>query len=155
MIRFLFGNLLIGIMLIFWNWPTRLAGKLALDRNLALILLLCIVPLLSTWITASVVNRLSPRKIFLPGRPFSLSPFLRGSAAGAFCFLLAVACVTYLLPKARWLSEGLMIAACSTIATSLVILCSPRSRPGLCRRCDYDLRFSLAHGRCPECGTTI
>lgn len=155
MSRFLFGNLIIGIGLVYWNWPSRFVGPYAVDRTFRLILWFCVVPFLSTWFTAVLVNHFSPRKLFLPGKHGVMLPIFRGSATGLLCMLLAIPAVVYLLPQVRWMKEIVVMTTCSTISTLIVILLSPKSRPGVCRRCDYDIRASLSQGRCPECGSTI
>ncbi len=152
MIRFLLGCLSIGIALMCWNWSSGFSGKLALDRGMTLALWFCVTPTLSTWIVAAIIHRISPRKIFLPGRRQWIAPLLRGVAAGLLGLVIAVFGVAYLDKR---FSEVTIMAASSALGALPIVLLSARSKPGLCRRCDYDLRTSLPFGRCPECGIAI
>jgi hypothetical protein len=59
------------------------------------------------------------------------------------------------LPWQNPISASLFGAPLTLVFTALILnRLMPRiyDRPGLCRRCGYDIRASFEMGRCPECG---
>lgn len=53
------------------------------------------------------------------------------------------------------IADLLLVCAAVTIFTPSIVWLMPVRRPGLCLKCRYDIRASLAYERCPECGTPI
>jgi hypothetical protein len=52
--------------------------------------------------------------------------------------------------------DGLILAAFAALSAWLAVwLLGGRLKPGLCRKCGYDISASLGFGRCPECGCVL
>jgi hypothetical protein len=55
----------------------------------------------------------------------------------------------------RFVNDSLTMFSSGALGTILSLLFCARVKPGLCARCQYDIRSSLEFGRCPECGLAI
>jgi len=147
---YLYGFALIAGGVTAYNWPKGGEGwNNGVDHHLWLVFILLMVPLLAAWFGATLMDRWRPRKIFRDelrrgGRAFAL-----GLIGGILTFASVGFGVHYL----RGIPDEAAMAACALVCTVLTLLFTARVRdPGLCVRCDYDLRGSIHMGRCPECG---
>lgn len=154
MIRFLTSFAVAGLALFAWNWtrPTGFVGNLAVERTWRLATLFVFAPLLSAWFTIGIAKYFRPSTLFDAKSPPSMAQLVRGFLAGLLSMALAV-CATALFDS--YVSD-MAIMILSSICGTLAATCfSSKFRPGHCARCDYDLRTSIAFGRCPECGLAI
>ena len=116
-----------------------------------LALLLCGVPTLAAWAAASLIHRTSPRKAF-DGEVGSRR-VLPGVVSAVVALIVAAGSVV--LADGR-VHDAMILGLSSAVATTIVVLLFCRRRvPGRCVQCGYDIRGSLAFGRCPECGTSF
>lgn len=95
---------------------------------------------------------------YVAARSLLLNPTLPGDAAELLLLENAKDGFTLRWPEALF-ATLLWIAICGALAYALEYLrkkLRARHQPGnTCVRCGYDLRGSLAEGRCPECGRKI
>lgn len=153
-------------------WTHGRFGVLRSSDWLALILLLLATPMLSAILAVALVHGRRPRRWLQPGLPGRKRAFALGLSAGLLALLLAsVALFANDLyvesePWAQqsWLEryydrprapEVAILAIATFLAALLTLWLMPRPRPGRCRQCGYDIRYSLASARCPECGAPL
>lgn len=138
-------------------WPTVSSDGPVwnLKESLRLPLVIVAVPTLAALATATLIHRWRPRKLFDPAANRPIAAFVLGATAAAIS--LVVLPLAIALGKLDdLLGDAPLMALCSAWASLIVLLAlTCRRRPGLCLACDYDIRGSLAAGRCPECGTAI
>ncbi len=149
MASYLGGFLVPGIALFFMNvsWQTQ-SGFIQ-----AAFYAYVVMPMLSAWVVANVLHRLRNRRTFLSEHSSPFALFIRGlgAALGVFALWGVIAIVT---------SQDLRLDILTAALTVPCVWLSLRERAtgfeGLrCKHCRYDLRGSLAAGRCPECGTSF
>lgn len=118
----------------------------------AAILTLGLVPMLSTWAAAETIRLLRKPKL-LTSHSHPLKRLLLGLTIGLTASATGALLVVLLEPNGGGLA-WLLMAASALISTSILLWFTRRTRPGHCRRCDYDLAgvTIAAHGKCPECG---
>jgi len=152
MIRFLLSFAVVGTGLLVWNLPSGHGRQLLIDGSPRLMTLFIFVPLLSAWITLGAALYVRPTRLFNTKAPPKLVQVFLGFSSGLVSMILAV-CGTVLLD--RTLGDIPIMILSSIIGTSVIVRLSRTIRPGHCARCDYDLRSSIAFGRCPECGLAL
>ena len=148
--KFLFGYLLTCLSIFAWNYPSHFPGSLSWGRLANLFVLIVLAPSCVTALALILKNYRHPRQLLMPGRRGWFSTMLFASVTAIIGLSLSAVVATL---TERYVSEFVMIPACCLLTSALALSILPRVRPGLCRQCDYDLRESLAFGRCPECGT--
>ncbi len=122
-----------------------------------LLVAMVVVPVLAAWAAAELVNLASPRRVFDPRRGIRVSRLLLGVVAGGLSAVAGAA----LLPLAdRFVPDALVFGGASALMAGAIVLTCPRTRPGHCIHCGYDLRQSPSPGqpgagRCAECGADI
>lgn len=151
---FLAGFLALLAITSMWSWIAGFNGRSwwtwTFPANITLVI--CGIPTVTAYATIMVFESRRRRLIF--------ETAARRRAVGAFCGVLAAAMTILLSALAMaWLSftisDVLILAVSSALATALVLAFCRKRRPGRCVRCDYDISHSLDFGRCPECGTVI
>ncbi len=80
--------------------------------------------------------------------------FGRDSSAAAPSSVERIASLSGAVPTDQ-IADLLLVCVAVTICTVSMVWLMPTRRPGLCVKCRYDIRASLAYERCPECGTPI
>jgi hypothetical protein len=53
------------------------------------------------------------------------------------------------------MADGLLVAGSFGLGAWVLLMLMRRVQPGYCRACGFDVRGSLASGRCPECGRSF
>ena len=119
-------------------------------RTLTLSLLF--LPVLITWLSAELLNVISPRKMFRSRTSSVPARLLTGLAAGALGIGISVFTLTLLVEYA---DDAVLIGASAACGTTLVLLPLRKVRPGGCRHCDYDLSGNAGSSLCPECGADV
>lgn len=132
------------------GWYTGRFGVLRPSEVVMLIILLVVIPAATIWVTANFVELIRRAPVVR----CSDRPRIR-LLAGIVTGLLSLAGVMNVLADFPSLPDGVVVAACTLLSSTIVLFILPRQRPGRCRGCGYDIRGSLCVGRCPECGMTL
>lgn len=113
-----------------------------------------VIPVAAAWLAAEIIRAARAPRALNTAHSWSLARFTRGLVAGVLGVAASLAVLVYL---DRELNDALVAGGGSAIASTLVLLCSRRPRPGACHGCGYDLRGLTAHARgcCPECGAPV
>lgn len=119
-------------------------------RTLTLSLLF--LPVLITWLSAELLNVISPRKMFRNRKSSVPVRLFTGLAAGALAVGISVFALTLLVEYA---DDAVLIGASAACGTTLALLPLRKVRPGGCRHCDYDLSGNAGSSLCPECGADV
>jgi hypothetical protein len=152
MIHLLLGNLVVwaaglGIGVV-WGWEVA-ARRGEEAPGPAWVLM--VVPPLAAWAVAEAVNLLTPRRLFDRRAAAPVRRATLGVLTGVVGFVIAVAALP-LVEDA--LPDWATLTAASAVATAIPTLLLPRTRPGHCALCGYDLRGLPRMDQCPECGRT-
>lgn len=143
---YLAGFLSPAIALVAVNFSPSYAFPYLIESTHVLIL----VPLICATATASVCHHLRPRRLLDRHRRGWLRPLVSGAVSGCV-MLLAAGAIAYATPAK--LPADLLLGALTIPCVWLSLLeRTPKYSGFLCRTCRYDLRGSIAAGRCPECG---
>lgn len=114
--------------------------------------MLTLVPLVSHWLTADLIDRLRPRLFLRSGSQHLFNVFFRGVMAGAVSLLAAAALAPFLDPI---IHGALTVAACCITSSLLVVALAARAKVNHCASCNYDLVNTPRNAPCPECGRTF
>lgn len=152
MFWFLIGQLIVPLFLGIWNmnditgrlWTLGAAGQLVVS--------LAVCPLLSAILCIRWMQFLRPMRMFAPSGESATFQVTYGMVAGGLAILISLFSVA-LLDHA--LPDYAITSLSTSIACVIVLRATRPIRPGLCIRCEYDLRRSLDYGRCPECGLMV
>lgn len=153
-------------------WTHGRFGVLRPGDWLALVLLLLVTPVPAAILALALTHGRLPRRWLLPGAPGRKRAFILGLLAGLLALLVASVALhaNYLYVESEpwaprsWieryydrphLPEVAVLAVATFLAALLTLWPMPRPRPGRCRQCGYDIRYSLASARCPECGAPL
>jgi hypothetical protein len=118
----------------------------------ALALSLFCVPVLITWLSAELVNVISPRTVFHRGTRRTRSRLFAGLVAGGLGVGISVFSLTLLVEYA---DDTVLIGASAASGATLVLLPLRKVREGRCCQCDYDLSGNAGSSVCPECGRDV
>ncbi len=132
----------------FWDWEIAAkSGDLASGPSWSM----AIFPPLAAWVTAEVVNLLSPRRLF---DRRTIAPIRRASLGITSSVIGFILAVLFLPIVENNMPDWATLAAASALGTMIPMVLLPRTRKGHCVHCDYDLRTLPSMERCPECGQT-
>ena len=143
---YLSGFSLAGLLVMAANFRIAYAFPYLIES----VYVMMLVPLICAWGAASFCHRLRPRRLLDVHRRGWLRPLVTGGVTGCV-LLLGAGYIAYATPIK--LQADLLIGALTIPCVWLSLIeRSARYAGFLCRSCRYDLRGSLAAGRCPECG---
>ncbi len=114
-------------------------------------MMLTLIPLVSHWLTADIIDRLRPRLFLRSGSSHLFTVFFRGLIAGALSLLAAAALAPFLDPV---MHGAFTVAICCIASSLLVVALAAKARVNHCASCNYDLVNTPRNSPCPECGRT-
>lgn len=135
----------------------------------ALALTLLVVPILAGLAAVGLVHYRRPRRWLLRGATGRWRAGLLGLLAG-LVVIPAIGVAIYYVNRpppgsreAQWapdldmerVNDAVVVAPVCFVFALLGAWLLPQRRAGSCVGCDYDVRYSLDSGRCPECGRAI
>lgn len=141
-----------GLVILRQGKITFHGDEIAPYAQLSYFLMLTLVPLVSHWLTADLIDRLRPRLFLCSGSRHLFSVFIRGVIAGALSLLTAAALAPFLDPI---MHGAFTVAACCIASSLLFVALSAKAKVNHCASCNYDLTSTPRNAPCPECGRTF
>lgn len=144
--------LCLGVTAIFGEISTRRDTFPFRDSELsyaAIVLVLVMLPSVMAWLTMDVLHRFRPRRWFVHGVHRRAKLVVLGFASGG---VGAAGIATEFMLLDSLTPGALLTGGTTVLVCAAVFALIPAVRPGHCVECGYDLRSSVIHGRCPECG---
>jgi hypothetical protein len=147
-------------------YGSLLAATLLLERGfffsmfdsnqpvVTVVLSVLIVPTLTTWATAEVVNAAFHKRMLDRRVRRRASCLAAGFGAGFFGVLIGT---LMLILLDRTLPDALLMGLAAAASTAIVLMPLPRQRPFGCPNCGYDLSGAspASGGVCTECGFAV
>ena len=149
---FIVGHASVGLALLIGNLAAGTAGRATPDALVGLAGPLLLAPTTAAYLTAMMLHAFRPRRILDVRCRRRPAAFTAGILSATVGWTIATGMIIGL---DGILADTSIAASASCFAAWLVLRFASPIRPGHCLPCDYDLRASLAFGRCPECGVKI
>lgn len=147
--RFIFAIALVWLAVFVWNLQTGWGGRLALQYRMLLGNTVILAPISAASLITILYNHLRPRRLFLKESHGTIRIIVMGVVTAVVSMFISMFAVAYF---DSYVHESFIVFGCVALSTWLAIRLMPRYAPGVCAACHYDIRASLAAGRCPECG---